>query len=641
MGDASTFPPLSREAAIAMLKRLYPSKTEEVPSFVDRLRKALEISERKLPTIGAAIDRSGDANVRLYNYVVKHEGMLALFLQGVMNNTLIIVLDECALVEGRNLNRAEKRAIKNLVKSFEELRMDSDVRWPEFRRRLETSAVRVGKDIRGDQVDSATPIIEQVDHTSWYWLDIMHYLRGQNQAERTVHTLAWVESSVPEAHTAYSRYCETSQQLQDYLMGSDMKWPLRDGSEAKPITHLNLVIGLTELLDRLCSLHDEYLAQKRKIEAQYRNHGERDKVDAIFEVCDKHVEIWKQETWFSRLCAACKMSSSAHKETASSVDLRHEEAQSRYLGPQDPRLVKHNSNNMTRVTFAENEQAMADNYWTRQVGGVLSASSLLRRCLESFNTFQIDNWTNLHPHTIGIETVHKDKRGEVDSPLAEFQNRLLETYNAYQHSKTEIVSYGSSIIAHVDGFEACKVVFEYRKRMLRQGYGTLSSMRSHFSMLLCVRFTQDRKEPGFLLLPTEMASVCPDITATHKDLREAIIDMHQILCRIMIDGGVEGKVRDLPKVTDEEDAHKRQLISEETSQKSTTDRFKKPLNKALELKDKLDRCVDVMKTYAEMVMDEDLAQEMAPYLNDNMRPILAILKRFETVLRVAGCEKPL
>jgi GrpB-like predicted nucleotidyltransferase (UPF0157 family) len=63
-------------------------------------------------------------------------------------------------------------------------------------------------------------------------------------------------------------------------------------------------------------------------------------------------------------------------------------------------------------------------------------------------------------------------------------------------------------------------------------------------------------------------------------------------------------------------------------------------DEALELRDTLEVHAEIMKAYAEATLQQDLAKEMAYYLDDSMKPILEALQYFETMQRVIHCEDP-
>ena len=67
----------------------------------------------------------------------------------------------------------------------------------------------------------------------------------------------------------------------------------------------------------------------------------------------------------------------------------------------------------------------------------------------------------------------------------------------------------------------------------------------------------------------------------------------------------------------------------------------KPLEHALERRDELEMCMDIMKAYTEEELEIELGEEWGRMLDEIVAPLYLVLRPFEALVRVAQLEEPL
>jgi hypothetical protein len=248
----------------------------------------------------------------------------------------------------------------------------------------------------------------------------------------------------------------------------------------------------------------------------------------------------------------------------------------------------------------------------------------------------IRDWNHLRQNETGPERAFATYRMVLDRA----PSLLLNAPTHYASLRQEVATWVRPLEKEARYQKASQAAYAHLSVTLRVVYKLLigiqrSLIEAHLKHLdeNVDKFTNGT----FLTFPADIETCSPELKEAYTALRRTLFELYKHYTRIFCEAENRMKTKKWRGKTEKQKVEGMILYTG----KATKESMVKPLEEATTCKSVLEMWVDIMKSYTELELDSELAEEWVRMLDDTVAPMYVVLRRFEAIVRIAQLEEPL
>lgn len=627
----------SPEAAKAALEKSLDQTPRPRKARMEQVDHALVILSSKFPDIAASFERAKSDHITLTAYVTEHLDAIEAFLQGRemeedTRKTLCANLSSVhgALkntakwrndVEKQQLPRVERRAIAVFLLFCQELKEEWEDRWCLLRDRLGDDALAKEEDAHATHQCGGGSDFLCAHHRFEYQVKEIEQ-RLRKLTRRALH------KQFEKLLSALLRYEQACKALLPELEAFDRLVSIFQDMGDKPLTP-ETVQMITSPLEDVKLEHKAamrvYKQQKRLTELKVSNDRQKsdlEELSCLYALITSSYKYDLEEfrTTYSRFFhAECNC---PHALPESNEDC----GQSRW--PKYPSLmwIGEAIDQLVPLKSASKAEIYLQFY---------SAARDFDLGLREFHKFRDHNKNNLYTD---IDERNEDgtlQHAKIWSAMVNFESFLLNSLNGYQRLHDIYQELKDKIAVSSQLSMPSSATVKTSKAVVFRCFTYLAVMRDHFSNLLYVGLLQSRKDPEYMKNEIDWTFFDHDTRALWHTCRDSIYKRHSKLAKVLF-GSMEGS-ESKENCADSEEHIQRCLEGQVLMRETMSQGSECYMMNC----DRLETRMDILKSYSNAYLGNDIAQALNEYLDKHTKDVVAVTRHFGAMIEVTQCEEPI